>query len=424
MSSVQRQEPPSGEERGQRGASPALVSTPLLAALQRAGTRHVYADTADLRELASLLRVDGGLRAEIDGNTANQPLVRKVVERVLDAGLARELAQAAAARPMAPGSRMPRLYALLCARIGRDLADAFAAGRAWEVSLQLHMSLCSQPARARELGRLLRREAPSALVKVPFTPDAPACLLVARDLEREGIPVNLTSTFSARQVVVAALLSNVARTNIFMGRLNQGLEARLLGEHVDLEAQRALSALRRDGGVRTQLIVASLRDWQSLVRVAGCDVFTAPCDVLRGFLAQDEVAPDEIRSQLETSYESELGVSQAVQRVLGADRIARLYRVEPELVEFLHSYGGSREYAATDDPDALHARFDEAGFADLFHAPTSAERDELARGKLPALDGALVRTVPLDTHYTLLANADFSRVQREIDAEIEARVGA
>ncbi len=45
---------------------------------------------------------------------------------------------------------------------------------------------------------------PSALVKVPFAPHAPAMLLVARDLERDGIPVNLTSTFSARQAVAAA----------------------------------------------------------------------------------------------------------------------------------------------------------------------------------------------------------------------------
>ena len=117
---------------------------------------------------------------------------------------------------------------------------------------------------------------PSGVVKVPFTPHAPHCFLIARDLEREGIPVNFTSTFSARQAVAAGLLSNVTLTNIFMGRLNQGMKAALLGEHVDLAAQRALLRLRREAGIKTLLIVASVRDWQTFTRVAGCDVFTAP----------------------------------------------------------------------------------------------------------------------------------------------------
>ena len=49
---------------------------------------------------------------------------------------------------------------------------------------------------------------------------------------------------------------------------------------MDLEAQRALRRLRRETGTKTQLIVASIREWQTLFRVAGCDVFTAPCSVL------------------------------------------------------------------------------------------------------------------------------------------------
>ncbi|MDR4494132.1 MAG: hypothetical protein MRJ99_06785 [Nitrospirales bacterium] len=117
---------------------------------------------------------------------------------------------------------------------------------------------------------------PSALVKVPFAPHAPMCFLIARDLENEGIPVNFTSTFSTRQVIAAALLANVTRTNVFMGRLDQGLKAELLGAHVVLEAQRILIRLRQNPGVKTQLIVASLRDWRSLLHTSGCDAYTVP----------------------------------------------------------------------------------------------------------------------------------------------------
>jgi hypothetical protein len=97
--------------------------------------------------------------------------------------------------------------------------------------------------------------------------------------------VNFTSTSSTRQTVAGAALANVARTNIFMGRLNRGLHADLLGEHVVLEAQRAIERLRRSAGVATRLIVASMREWQTFVRVAGCDAFTAPAAVLRELLA-------------------------------------------------------------------------------------------------------------------------------------------
>ncbi len=410
---------------GAPAARPQLVPSPLLGALREAGTAHVYADTADRDELAALLAAGpGAIVREIDGNTANQPLVRRVVGRYLDAGdpaaWARRLRER---REDLGGQELARLlYAVLLGRIGNDFTAAFAADRPWEVSLQLHMALARDPEGARRTGRVLRRMVPTAFVKVPFTPYAPECFLVARDLEREGIPVNFTSTFSARQVVTAALLADVTRTNIFMGRLNQGLEAALLGEHVDLEAQRALLRLRRQAGVKTRLIVASVREWRTFVAVAGCDVFTAPCAVIRDFLAQREVGPEAIASRLETSYEDRLGVSERVRQRLGLQSIARLYRVEPELIEFLQALRGSAEWAAMRDGDRLFRRFDEAGFGDLFYAPTEAEWGDIRRGKLPDLDSPLTARLALDTLMSLLADGDFENEQAAIDREITRRL--
>lgn len=401
------------------------TSSPLLAALHRAGTAHVYADTADPEELMALASTkDGAVLNEVDGNTANQPLVHKVIVRYLERGepaaWTRHLRTLRAGLP--PGDLTALLYAIVCGRIGSDIVRALGAGRTWEVSLQLHMGLGRDPEAAKQVGRYLWRMVPSAFVKVPFTPHAPHCFLVARDLEREGIPVNFTSTFSARQAVAAGLLADVARTNIFMGRLNQGLEAELLGEHVDLEAQRALRRLRREAGIKTQLIVASMREWQTFVRVAGCDVFTAPCGVIRDFLEQTEVPAAAVRSQLDASYEDRLGVAERVTRALGVDRIARLYRVEPELVEFLLAFRGSAEYRGLRDGDRLVRRFEEAGFGDLFYAPTDTEWSELRRSKLPDPATPLSHRLSLDTLFTLLADADFEKYQEEMDREIEKRI--
>lgn len=404
---------------------PRLVPSPLLAALRDAGTAHIYADTADRDELAALLAAGpGAILREIDGNTANQPLVRKVVERYLDAGDPAAWAQELRRRhsDLSGPGLVRLLYGVILGRIGNDFAGAFAAGRQWEVSLQLHMALAHDAEAARRTGRAIRRMVPTALVKVPLAPYAPHCFLVARDLEREGIPVNFTSTFSARQVVAAALLADATRTNVFMGRLNQGLEAALLGEHVDLEAQRALLRLRRGAGVKTRLIVASVREWRTFVSVAGCDVFTAPCAVIRDFLGQREVGPEAIESRLETSYEDRLGVSERVRQRLGPERIARLYRVEPELVEFLVELRASAEWATMRDGDRLFRRFDEAGFGDLFYAPTEAEWNEIRRSKLPDLAAPLTVRLPLDTLFSLLADGDFENEQAGIDREITQRL--
>jgi transaldolase len=399
-------------------AQPRLASSALLAAVCRAGTKHVYGDTASSDELASLITTeDGAIIGEVDGNTANQPLVRKVIERYLEEG--EPAAWAAQLRQADP--RLTRdqleilLYAIVCGRAGNDAAKRFAAGRAWDVSLQLHMRLGGDAQEAVRVGRLLRRMVPSGVVKVPFTPHAPHCFLIARDLEREGIPVNFTSTFSARQVAAAALLADVTLTNIFMGRINQGLQAALLGEHVDLEAQRTLLRLRHQLGVKTLLIVASVREWQTFPRVAGCDVFTAPCDAIRGFLEQDEIPAGDVRSQLETSYEDELGIDASVIDALGMQCIARLYRVEPDLIQFMSELRASKDYQTLRDGDELFKRFDQAGFGDLFYTPSAAEWQAIRKSKLPVLGDGLTGRLPLDTHYTLLADADFDKYQEEMD---------
>jgi hypothetical protein len=124
-----------------------LVSSPLLASLQRAGTVHVYADTADAEELRPLLEVaGGGMLAEVDGNTVNQPLARRVLERYLVGD--RLSACTDAFRRRRPGASdttlLSYLYTMVSGWMGTDLVNAFSAGRSWEVSLQLHMTaLCA-----------------------------------------------------------------------------------------------------------------------------------------------------------------------------------------------------------------------------------------------------------------------------------------
>jgi hypothetical protein len=71
----------------------AVTSSPLLAALRKAGTSHVYGDTADADDLQPVLSMPGSvLVAEVDGNTVNQPLVRRVLDRYLAGNRLRQCA--------------------------------------------------------------------------------------------------------------------------------------------------------------------------------------------------------------------------------------------------------------------------------------------------------------------------------------------
>jgi transaldolase len=402
--------------------APRPASSPLLAALGAAGTSHVYADTASVAELQGLLDVgEGRTIREVDGNTANQPLVERVLGDYLDGAPVGEWVKALREhRPGLPDAQLlPILYAVVCGRIGNDFSKNFACHRSWQVSLQLHMDLVADPEEALRVGGHLRRMVASAFVKVPFAPHAPGMLLVARDLERRYVPVNLTSTFSARQVAVAALLCDATRTNVFMGRLNQGLRAELVGEHVDLCAQRLLRGLREDPGSKTQLIVASIHDWQTFPRTAGCDVYTAPCEVLRAFLEQDEVEPDALENRLHTSYEDRLGIPSEVEERLGREAIGRLWTVEPEFLDFLREYRATEEFRGLEPAaggETLARRFEEAGFGDFFLAPDAAGWEQVRAGKLPDLDAPITREAALDTLYSLKADADFAAHQASMDA--------
>jgi len=401
--------------------TPTFISAPILAALKTTGTSHIYADTADSEELREILEGEHKtIIEEIDGNTINQPLVKHVLTRYLQQNLSGSWPhELVSILESSLQKYVPIVYTTVCGRIGNDLIHAFASDRSWEVSLQLPMNVVEEPEAAKLLGRIIRKMVPSAFVKVPFTPHAPACFLIARDLEQEGIPVNFTSTFSARQVVAAALLCNVTRTNIFMGRIDQGFQAELLGAHITLETQRMLRKLRSNVGVKTQLIVASIRNWESLVQTAGCDVYTVPCKVLRSFLHQREVPPESIESQINTSYANQLGIPESVKSHTEAKRIARLYHVETEFVEFLLTYRQTREYQQLADPDTLVARFEEAGFKDFFASPSSSQWKELQQGKVPNLLVSITEKFAFDTLYSLLADADFEHHQKEMDREIE-----
>lgn len=408
-----------------------FVSHQLARAVKDCGTAHIYTDTADQEEMYDLLvqKEDAEniyLYEEVDGNTTNQPLIVKVLDRFLGGDETDNMvAWIKTLQKEKPDLSIEEatvlIYSIINGRLGMEVLDYYAAGRIWQISLELHTSLASDPIASKRIGWCLNQAVPNAFVKVAFTPDHPHSLLIARDLENQGIAVNFTATFSARQIVAAALLANPQRTNVFLGRLSQGLGSELLGEQVVLETQRHVHRLREKFGVKTLNMLASVRRWQTIVLTAGCDVYTVPYPVLKEFLAQTEVAPGEIENRLEADYSDRLAIPDNTIEKIGLEKIEQLYRVEPEFIEFLTELRSSAEYA-TIDGEGLYKRFDEAGFGDFFYAPSQSEWRELRKAKLPDLDSPLTKALPLDTLYTLLAIGDFTNFQDRMDESIRAPI--
>lgn len=94
-----------------------LESSPILAALKRVSTRHVYVDTANARELTLATKV------EIDGNTVNQPPAGKVVDRYPANDDVSTAAKSLLTSIQSPGpdALVPLFYAAICGRMGKAL---------------------------------------------------------------------------------------------------------------------------------------------------------------------------------------------------------------------------------------------------------------------------------------------------------------
>ena len=83
-------------------------------------------------------------------------------------------------------------------------------------------------------------------------PLTPAGLLAARQLSEDGIPINFTLGFSARQNYVITAIARPAFVNVFLGRLNAFVadhelgSGEFVGEKATISSQQAVLGLRAE----------------------------------------------------------------------------------------------------------------------------------------------------------------------------------
>jgi len=314
---------------------------------------------------------------------------------------------------------------ILNATHGLRLVERFDAF----VSVEEHTDLAQDVERAVEYARRYYAICPERFyVKIPFTP---AGLLATRRARQEGIPVNHTLGFSARQNYAVTRLAQPNFVNVFLGRLNSFIiendlgTGDYIGERATLASQQAIRSLREGRGFDTRQIGASFRSWEQYVSLAGIDVITAPPKVARQLRARKAELPP-LESQLGQDFAP--GVNDDVDpEEIGLDT---LWYVNEEVVRCVDALG--EEDLDSFEPEGLVDFFAERGCGDFLVRWSEEEvATSAGEGKIPRLANwssrLASRTIGLDSLMNLAGLNTFAADQKAMDdhvREVLERTGA
>src|SRR6266545_4498520 len=219
-----------------------LFSTsPRWIAMVKAGSA-LWLDTGDIEAISKVWT------REFSALTTNNTLLNKEVQKgIYDDLMPRAARVLREADPEINGDRLVEEIAFILNAVhGLKLVSAFDA----YVSVELHTRVALDEEASYQYGKRFHAINPDRFtVKVPLTPEG---ILAARRLVSDGIRVNFTLGFSARQNQLIAHLARPAYVNVFLGRINsfvadQGLgDGRNIGEKATLASQRMLRRLNAE----------------------------------------------------------------------------------------------------------------------------------------------------------------------------------
>ncbi len=289
------------------------------------------------------------------------------------------------------------------------------------VSVEEHTDLAHDVEQSVEYARRYYAVCPERFyVKIPFTP---AGLLATRRARQEGIPINHTLGFSARQNYVITRLAYPTFVNVFLGRLNtfiaeNGLgNGDYVGEKATLASQQAVRSLRTDRGYETRQIGASFRSYEQYLNLAGIDVITSPPKVARELLDRRNELPP-IENRLGQDYVP--GIDREVDPAgIGLDT---LWRIEDRLVACVDDL--EHEDLDSFDGETLVNYFEAHGCSDFLVRWSNPEIATSAReGKIPRLrnwaDQLAGRSIGLDSLMNLAGFNSFATDQKQMDDHVE-----
>ena len=378
-----------------------------------------------VRELGTEIWLDTGSIAEakqlwtqeFSGLTTNNTLLNREVQTGRYDTLVSEAAQLLSAFPeLSAEERMLEIAFILNAWHGLRLVEKFDA----YVSVEEHTGVAHDVERATNYARRYYAICPERfIIKLPLTP---AGLLATRRISDEGIPVNHTLGFSARQNYVIARVGRPAYVNVFLGRLNSFVvdnklgDGRYVGEKATLASQAIIRELRQRQQAPSRQIGASFRSGEQVRDLIGLDVMTIPPKVAGEFLSLGP-APDQINDKTGTGYTA--GLNEDVN--WDSIGLNTLWDVDEKLVACLDALDKENLQGFTSDN--LIDFFGDQGCADVLVRWSSSQiATSLAEGKIPRLenwrDALAEGSIGLDSLMNLAGLNSFATDQKAMDERV------
>jgi transaldolase len=246
----------------------------LLASLKRYTT--VVADTGDIEAIAAHRPQDATTNPSLLLQAAQKPEYQNLVDEALDF---------AVSSPGDPAARSETFMDHLLVLFGCEILKVVPGRVSTEVDAGLSFDTEGTIAKAHRLLDLYRREGISrqrVLIKIASTWEG---IRAAERLEREGIHCNLTLLFSFAQAVACAE-AGVTLISPFVGRIYDWYRKARGVQDIPVDDDPGVNSVTRiyhyfkKFDYRTQVMGASFRKVDQIVRLAGCDLLTISPDLL------------------------------------------------------------------------------------------------------------------------------------------------
>lgn len=383
-------------------SAPSFASRDKYVWLRKAGSR-LWLDTGDAGAAENVWS------AELEALTTNNTLVNQVVQTgALDGVITHAARKIREALPeISEQQLIVELGFLANAKLALGLVSRFGA----KVSVELHPDLGYDIERTLAFARRYYEISPDWFyIKVPMTPDA---FIAVRRLSAEGIPVNFTIGFSARQNYLAARFSNPAFVNVFLGRLNSVVEENHIGKPDNIGEKATLASgemvrnIKASGAAGTHQIAASIRNGTQVAALAGVDVLTIPPKAAAEYLEMpvgaEDVQPQDWRD-LKVEVDDE--------------RFEKLWQIDEQFIGFVDEVvkrgDGIQAGADLVELSVKHA-------VGLFHDWSMEDRQRIReKGKIPDL--SQWPDAPIDDLMSLSALEAFVVDQMALDQRIAGMV--
>lgn len=381
----------------------------LWAAVAKTGTG-LWLDTGDIEAAQALWA------QEFVALTTNNTLLNNEVQKGIYDELVPGTAKLLSDKGVSGDNIVQEIAFVLNAVHGLKLVRTFDA----DVSVELHTAISHDAEASYQYGKRFHAICPDRfIVKVPLTP---AGLLAARRLSDDGIRLNFTLGFSARQNLLIASLAKPTWVNVFMGRIGAFIADNKLGngtnagEKATLASQRALRNLRANGGPDVRQIGASIRNGNQVNDLLGLDVFTIPTGAAKGFVDLNP-APDTIVDK--TNNDPAVSFGDGIQAA--AEGLNCFWDIDSNFEQATAAVAAldANSASAADVLSTLASN----GAGDLFPQYSAEEAAKVASdGKIPVhaawQERVKAGTASWDGLLTSAALASFTKDQDALDARI------